>query len=333
MSIDDSGNLIIHTSLGDVKDSKPYCYQVIDGKEVEVGCNFVILNAESQIATTPLSHPSQGGDKGKVFALTQNNVTLTLSVSEGEGSRNEILRSTQNDKNDVIARSDSNEAIPKFVYGFQVPSYNKAYPLIIDPGLEYSTFLGGSGGEQGYDIAVDDSGNAYVMGHAISSNFPTTPGAFDTSYNGDLDSFVAKFSFNSPPDCSGAYPSLLTVWPPNHQMVNIDILGVADPDGDPVTITITGITQDEPTKGTGIGSGNTCPDGGGVGTSTAQVRAERAGTPRLPGNGRVYKISFMASDGKGGECTGAVEVCVQHDQRPGNGCIDDGQVYNSTTCP
>lgn len=146
-------------------------------------------------------------------------------------------------------------------------------------------------------------------------------------------SFPGCAAVNNPPDCSGAYPSLLTVRPPNHQMVNIDILGVADPDGDPVTITITGITQDEPTKGTGTGSGNTCPDGGGVGTSTAQVRAERAGTPKLPGNGRVYKISFMASDGKGGECTGAVEVCVQHDQRPGNVCIDDGQVYNSTVCP
>ncbi len=46
LSIDGSGNLIIHTKLGDVKDAKPYCYQEIDGKQVEVGCSFVIRNVE-----------------------------------------------------------------------------------------------------------------------------------------------------------------------------------------------------------------------------------------------------------------------------------------------
>ncbi len=132
---------------------------------------------------------------------------------------------------------------------------------------------------------------------------------------------------NNPPDCSGAYPSLSEVWPSNHKMVSVNILGVTDPDGDPVTITITGITQDEPTREKK--KDKHCPDGAGVGTNTAQVRAEREGD----GNGRVYEISFKASDGKGGECTGSVTVCVPHDQRPGHVCVDDGQVYDSTVCP
>jgi hypothetical protein len=60
--------------------------------------------------------------------------------------------------------------------------------------LIYSTFLGGTGNDQSYGIAVDASSNAYVIGYTASSNFPTTPGAYDTSFNGVYDIFVAKLS-------------------------------------------------------------------------------------------------------------------------------------------
>jgi len=60
--------------------------------------------------------------------------------------------------------------------------------------LAYATFLGGSSGDVGYGIAVDGCGAAYVKGWTASSDFPTTPGAFDTTYNGDWDAFVAKLA-------------------------------------------------------------------------------------------------------------------------------------------
>ncbi len=64
-----------------------------------------------------------------------------------------------------------------------------------DPGaLIYSTFLGGSSGDYGYAIAVDAEGRAYVTGQINSSNFPTTPGAFDPTHNGGNDAFVAKLN-------------------------------------------------------------------------------------------------------------------------------------------
>lgn len=128
--------------------------------------------------------------------------------------------------------------------------------------------------------------------------------------------------FQAPPDCSGAYPSIGEIWPPNHKWVEVDILGVTDPEGGPIVITITGITQNEPVVGQG--SGHTCPDGDGIGTSFARVRAERSGQ----GNGRVYEISFEAHDSLGGVCDGTVQVCVPYDE--GEGCIDDGQIYDST---
>jgi hypothetical protein len=58
--------------------------------------------------------------------------------------------------------------------------------------LVYSTFLGGMNSDGGSDIAVDGAGNAYLTGWTKSTNYPTTPGAFDVTYNGANDAFVAK---------------------------------------------------------------------------------------------------------------------------------------------
>jgi len=56
---------------------------------------------------------------------------------------------------------------------FELAKYDPAKPLVIDPVLTYSTYLGGSGNDQGQGIAVDGSGNAYVTGSTDSTNFPT----------------------------------------------------------------------------------------------------------------------------------------------------------------
>src|SRR5438445_292445 len=57
---------------------------------------------------------------------------------------------------------------------FDVAAYDATKPLIIDPVLAYSTYLGGSGGDQGFGVAVDAAGNAYVTGLTGSTDFPTT---------------------------------------------------------------------------------------------------------------------------------------------------------------
>jgi hypothetical protein len=77
-------------------------------------------------------------------------------------------------------------------YGFAVGAYDPRYPLVIDPGLDYSTFLGGTDQDRGLGIAVGESGGPYVTGFTNSADYPTTPGAFDTSFNGDRDAFVTK---------------------------------------------------------------------------------------------------------------------------------------------
>src|SRR5262249_7030556 len=117
---------------------------------------------------------------------------------------------------------------------------------------------------------------------------------------------------------SSAHAATSRLWPPNHQLVPVEVMGVTDPDNDPVTITVTAVTQNEPLDG-----GKASPAAMIV-NGQAWVRAERSGK----GNGRVYTIHFRTDDGQGGSCDGSVGVCVPHDDNDGT-CIDDGQRYNS----
>jgi HYDIN/CFA65/VesB-like, Ig-like domain/Beta-propeller repeat len=76
--------------------------------------------------------------------------------------------------------------------GFGLGAYDHHQELVIDPVLSYSTYLGGKGGDVGYGIAVDASGNAYVTGTTASLNFPTTGG--QANLGGGNDVFVVKLN-------------------------------------------------------------------------------------------------------------------------------------------
>jgi hypothetical protein len=127
LKVEADGELLVHTPLGVLKDAAPVSYQRIGGERVAV---------ESRYRLT--------GDGG---------------------------------------------------YGFAVGAYDPRYPLVIDPGLDYSTFLGGTGDElPSGGIAVDRNGKVYVTGRTSSADFPTTPGAFDTALDGGNDVFVTKLN-------------------------------------------------------------------------------------------------------------------------------------------
>ena len=81
-------------------------------------------------------------------------------------------------------------------YCFEIlEEYNKNEILVIDPVLEYSTYIGGINNDYGNKITVDDTGNAYVTGYTYSNNFPTKVGSYDTNFNGGLyDIFVLKLN-------------------------------------------------------------------------------------------------------------------------------------------
>jgi hypothetical protein len=78
--------------------------------------------------------------------------------------------------------------------GFEVAEYDRSRPLVIDPVLSYSTYLGGSATETTSAIAVDTEGNAYVTGLTFSDDFPTTAGALQVPPTGFERVFVSKLN-------------------------------------------------------------------------------------------------------------------------------------------
>ena len=85
--------------------------------------------------------------------------------------------------------------------GFQVGAYDTALPLVIDPTLAYSTYLGGSLGDKATAVAVNQAGDAYVTGETGSNDFPLTTGVYDNKLNGSgtpgntvTDVFVTEFN-------------------------------------------------------------------------------------------------------------------------------------------
>ena len=122
------------------------------------------------------------------------------------------------------------------------------------------------------------------------------------------------------PVCTAAEASPSVLWPPNHNLSPVKILGVTDPDNLSTTITVTAVTQDEPVKG--LGDGDTSPDAVIQGQGVL-LRVERASSS----NGRVYQVTFTATDSKGGTCTGTVKVGAPRAKQ--SLAVDNGQLYNS----
>jgi hypothetical protein len=77
---------------------------------------------------------------------------------------------------------------------FNVGKYDPAQTLTIDPYLTWGTYLGGSGDEWAQTICRDNAGNILIVGPTTSSSSIATSGAFRTSYSGNNDAFVSKFS-------------------------------------------------------------------------------------------------------------------------------------------
>jgi hypothetical protein len=121
----------------------------------------------------------EGGDV--VVRVGEGEVRLKKPVvyQEGGSGRNEVAGR--------FAIRDGSEI------GFELGTYDRRRPLVIDPVLVYSTYHGGNGQDIGYGIAVDVAGNAYVTGETGSTDFPVASPRQPAS-GGGMDAFVTKLN-------------------------------------------------------------------------------------------------------------------------------------------
>ncbi len=120
----------------------------------------------------------------------QGNLVLTLAGGEFVQPRPFIYQEKGNSK---VAISGRYVMLGTHSVGIAIGGYDATRPLVIDPVLTYSTYLGGNNDDQGYGIAVDSSGNAYVVGYTYSTNFPTH-NAFQGKLKGAFTVFVSKLN-------------------------------------------------------------------------------------------------------------------------------------------
>ncbi|HVL70185.1 MAG TPA: Ig-like domain-containing protein [Vicinamibacterales bacterium] len=269
-----------------------------------------VTGANGEASYTYTGSGGVGKDTIQAFigALSSNTVEM-----------NWVPRNTPPVAEDDAYTTDEDTALSANVTGNDTDADGDALTATLVSGVSNGTLVFNADGSFVYTPAADwfgtDSFTYQLNDGTVDGNVATVT--------------ITVNSVNDAPICDSAAPSISLIWPPNHQMVPVSVLGVTDPvEGSAISILITSIFQDEPTLT--VGDGNTPIDGDGVGTATAQVRAERSGNPRVPGNGRVYHISFLATDADGGTCTGLVKVGVPHDQGQRSTPVDDGPKYKST---
>ena len=137
----------------------------------------------------------------KTLSLDRATGDLIVNTGSGELRLQRPIAYQQKANRPHTEISSSYKLLAGNKVAFSIGSYDRAQPLIIDPVLSYSTYLGGSGnngnGDQGNSIAVDASGDAYIVGTAYSTDFPVATGSYQTqdkAASGNSTVFVSELN-------------------------------------------------------------------------------------------------------------------------------------------
>jgi len=195
-----NNDLVLRTSVGDVIDSRPYAYQVINGEKKEVPCDFLLTGGN-------VSFVFRDGYDKKVDLVIDP--VLIFSTFSGSTTDNFGYSATYDSKGNAYAAGTAffyaGQSYPVTLGAFQtswaggvgfghlgqfdgtgtdvsITKYDSAGTTRI-----YSTYLGGDHDELPHSLIVNSNDELFVLGTTASDNFPVTHGAYDTTFNGGVD--------------------------------------------------------------------------------------------------------------------------------------------------
>ena len=188
LKVNEKGELELMTEPGSVKFTKPFAYQNIGGKQKPVEAAYIIYKGNTYgfkvgsydkkrpliidplLASTFIGGDSAGAGHSIAIDGTGDVYVTGYTYSSDFPTTSGVYDESQNGICDVfVSRLDSSLST-----------------------LRASTFIGGGYNDYGLSIAIDGTGDVYVTGYTWSYNFPTTPGAYDASYDGSFDVFVSR---------------------------------------------------------------------------------------------------------------------------------------------
>lgn len=196
----DNNRLILGTSLGELVESIPYCYQYIDGERKELNCRYSLSKEGKVRFEVEKSYDPN-------YEMVIDPVLVFCSFT-GSTADNWGYTATYDSLGNFYAGGVvSGVGYPvttgsiQPIYGGGSTSIGNFFPCDASitkynangTGTIYATYLGGSSNDQPHSIIVDNLNQLCIAGRTYSANFPVSNGCYDATYNGGADMFVAKF--------------------------------------------------------------------------------------------------------------------------------------------
>ncbi len=192
------GQLNVVTSVNTVQESKPYAFQMIDGNEIAIACEYQLLNNQVRF------HFPEGYDRSHELIIDPEVLAATLSGTNG--SDNYGHTATYDNGGNIYAGGIS--------FGVGYPTTDGAFQETFSDGnwgvdicvskfnpdgtsLIYATYIGGEDGDYPHSMVVDSDEQLCVYGSSTSLDYPISDNAFQTSFGGgDADIVITKLNID-----------------------------------------------------------------------------------------------------------------------------------------